>query len=100
MMRRHLVRTALALLGTVPFTCALAAQVTEVRLDHLTARPLAEAADLLENKYGWIVTYEDMPVVGTDVQDITARQRPLTPDQPFRILIPRTGNPVAFMLDE
>lgn len=94
-MKKEVLSTAIAI--AIPFV--VAAQVGEIQVGVKTRRPLSEAADLLEAKYGWIVTYEDMPVVGKDVQDITALSRPLTPNAPYRTLIP-LGIPFAFSLDE
>jgi hypothetical protein len=77
----------------------LGAQVSDVRLGDKTHRPLSEAADLFESKFGWIVTYEDVAVAGADVADSTALARPRTPNTAYRTLVP-TGLPFAFVLDE
>ena len=44
-----------------------------------TGRPLAKAADELEQTYGWVVNYEDVPVFGPDTLDITAQQHSKIP---------------------
>jgi uncharacterized membrane protein YqjE len=41
----------------------LLAQSTKQEFWFTTGRPLANAADQLEKRYGWIVTYEDVPSV-------------------------------------
>ena len=51
----------------------LNAQQREFRFDD--ARPLGQAARDLETAYGWIVTYEDVPVFGADAKDVTAEVR-------------------------
>src|SRR5262245_56284081 len=87
------------ILAMTPF--AIRAQLQQsgpVRFEH-TRRPLSEGADLLESRFGWVVTYEDVPVVGVEVEDITAKVRPLEPDRPNRTLIPK-AQPFIFQLDE
>ena len=54
-------------------------------------RPLADAIETLENRYRWVLTYEDPPYVyASDVEDVTlAVQRTYHPEK--RVLVPRGG---------
>ena len=49
---------------------------TVVEISVEGARPLADAVNLLEERYGWIITYEDAPYVhSSDVKDVTREVR-------------------------
>src|SRR5215217_1542128 len=64
------------------------------------ARPLAQATVELERAYGWIVTYEDVAVVGADTKDATAEvRRDDDANAKVRIIVPN-GLPFAFRVDE
>ena len=59
-------------------------------------RPVALAAETLEKKYGWLITYEDPPYVHeSDLLDVTEKVRrdldKFKPGQAPRILIPKGG---------
>jgi hypothetical protein len=59
-------------------------------------RPLALAAETLEKKYGWIITYEDPPYVNeSELVDVTDKVRrdldKFEPGKAPRVLIPRGG---------
>jgi hypothetical protein len=76
----------------------LVAQQHEFRFDG--ARPLGKAAQELEEQYGWIVTYEDVPVFGADTKDVTAEVRKdHDATAKNRIIVPR-GSPFGFAVDE
>src|SRR4051812_34961049 len=63
-------------------------------------RPLAQATVELERAYGWIVTYEDVAVVGADAQDVTAQvRRDHDANAKVRTIVPN-GLPFAFGVDE
>ncbi len=60
------------------------------------SRPLAEAADIIERTYGWIVTYEDPPFqFAQDTLDVTTSvRRTYTPGQ-LPVVVPRGGRLIA-----
>ena len=63
-------------------------------------RPLAQAASAFERSYGWIVTYEDVPVVGADARDVTAEGRKdHDGNAKNRVIVPN-GLPFGFTVDE
>jgi hypothetical protein len=63
-------------------------------------RPLAQATIALEHTYGWIVTYEDVPVMGADAKDVTAEVRKdHDANAKTRIIVPN-GKPFAFTVDD
>jgi hypothetical protein len=58
-------------------------------------RPLAAAAEILERRYGWVITYEDPPYVyPADIADVTAQVRRDLASNP-RVLVPN-GGPFRF----
>jgi len=76
----------------------LLAQQREFRFND--SRPLGKAAQDLEAAYGWIVTYEDVPVFGPDAKDVTAEVRKdHNANAPNRIIGPN-GSPFGFTVDE
>jgi hypothetical protein len=57
-------------------------------------RPLAAAADLLESRFGWTITYEDpLYDASMDAVDVTeeVRRSPPSPGDAARVLVPRPG---------
>ena len=59
-------------------------------------RPVATAAEMLERKYGWIVTYEDPPYAHeSDLVDVTNKVRrdldKYKPGQAPRVFVPKGG---------
>ena len=55
-------------------------------------RPLAKAADILEQHYGWVVTYEDPPFqFDQDIIDVTAAVRRTYARGQQSVLTPRGG---------
>jgi hypothetical protein len=58
-------------------------------------RPVAEAIKSLEDRYGWVITYEDPLYVNDaeviDVTDSVSREPEKTRSQGFRVLIPKGG---------
>ena len=68
-------------------------------IEVLDGRPLAKAILILEQRHGWIVTYEDARYEHeSDLQDVTAEvRRNYAPDKP-KIIAPR-GGLVSFSYD-
>jgi hypothetical protein len=63
-------------------------------------RPLGRAAQDLEAAYGWIVTYEDVPVFGADANDVTGEVRKdHDANAANRIIVPN-GSPFGLTVDE
>jgi hypothetical protein len=63
-------------------------------------RPLAQATVELERAYGWIVTYEDVAVVGADTKDVTAQvRRDHDANAKNRTIVPNSL-PFMFRIDE
>ncbi|MGE5359640.1 MAG: hypothetical protein ACM3NQ_11530 [Bacteroidales bacterium] len=88
----------LALLGL--FVPGIPTQMTASADQALTVsvddpRPLARAVQALEERHGWVITYEDPPYVDRqEIADVTASVRKDRSSQP-KVLIPR-GGPFAF----
>src|SRR5207248_1810663 len=76
----------------------LIAQQREFRFDD--ARPLGQAASDLETAYGWIVTYEDVPVFGADAKDVTAEVRKDHDAKATNRIVVPNGSPFGFIVDE
>jgi hypothetical protein len=88
--------TALAIL--VVLQPLMSAQPWPSQLDQRGAidvndpRPLASAVEVLEQRHGWVITYEDPPYLyAPDISDVTAQVRRDLSSEP-RVLIPKGGS--------
>jgi hypothetical protein len=96
MQPRSLVLIALLLAGA----SQLAAQNPSKEFRFEDGRPLAQAATELERAYGWIITYEDVPVEGADTRDVTAEVRKdHDANAKDRVIVPN-GLPFVFSVDD
>jgi hypothetical protein len=86
---------ALAFLVLFAGAASGALQQDETVTIHVSdARPLASAIKELEDRYGWVITYEDPRYVdASDVEDVTWRRKDL--DFTKKVLAPR-GGPFSF----
>lgn len=74
--------------------------INEPKTDQISVndpRPVALAAETLEKKYGWIITYEDPPYVHeSELVDVTEKVRrdldKFKPEQAPKVLIPKGGD--------
>ena len=83
--------------------------VQEAARDHISVndpRPVACAAETLEKKYGWTITYEDPPYVHeSELVDVTDKVRrdldKFEPGKAPRVLIPKGGTlTVEYSIDD
>jgi hypothetical protein len=84
----------------VGFSATVARSAAQSAKDYVAVdnpRPLAKAIEVLERRYGWIVTYEDPRVENSaDLEDVTAAVR----NSPGpRVLIPK-GSAFTFVYDK
>jgi len=89
------VLSALAFLVLFAGAASGALQQDETVTIHVSdARPLASAIKEIEDRYGWVITYEDPRYVdASDVEDVTWRRKDL--DFTKKVLAPR-GGPFSF----
>ena len=75
----------------VPSSGALqAGQTFTISVNH--PRPLASAIEVLENRHGWVITYEDPPLLHpSDIEDVTLAVRRDHDLKKPRVLAPRGG---------
>jgi hypothetical protein len=96
MVRRMLLALSFALMAIA----RTVAQDAHRQLWFDDARPLAKATRDLEDAYGWIVTYEDVEVVGADTKDVTAEvRRDHDPNARNKVIVPN-GRPFGFTVDD
>jgi hypothetical protein len=70
--------------------------VSEIKLSIDDPRPVAKAILMLEEKYGWVITYEDPRYVhDSEITDVTLKVRrdldKYEPGEAHKVLIPRQG---------
>jgi hypothetical protein len=69
-----------------------------IQVDASTGRPLAEAIRALEERYGWVITYEDPPFEhASDTEDVTSLVR-RDGDLTKKVIVPK-GFPFTFVYD-
>ncbi len=71
-------------------------EVSEIKLSVEDPRPVAKAIEMLEAKYGWVITYEDPRYAhDSEVTDVTLKVRKdldkYRPGEAPKVLIPRGG---------
>src|SRR5215469_10403415 len=76
---------------------------SKARISVEDPRPLAKAIEVLEGRYGWVITYEDPRYVySSEIKDVTLSVRRdldrFKPGQAPRVLIPKGGR-LAFDYD-
>lgn len=70
--------------------------VSEIKLSVEDQRPVAKAIEMLEAKYGWVITYEDPRYVhNSEVNDVTLKVRKdldkFKPGEAPKVLVPKGG---------
>lgn len=81
---------AVAILGSIPGGSRTVPQEQLIRLSDDPGRPLAEIVRILEERHGWVITYEDPHYVyAEEISDVTHKvSRNHAPGKP-RVLVPR-----------
>jgi hypothetical protein len=85
--------TSLIVCQPLAFATPLVSQPDQRALvDVNDSRPLASAVEILEQRYGWVITYEDPPYLyPPDISDVTAQvRRDRASDR--RVLVPKGGS--------
>lgn len=84
---------AVALVSSIGLPAAPRGQENQnVTISVHDPRPLASAIESLQNRFGWVITYEEAPwLYPGDAVDVTARVRKDRDSTKPRVLIPRGG---------
>jgi len=94
-MTRHTIAALACLASAVFGSAGLTAQSTTETLSISASRPIANAVETLERKYGWVITYEDPEYQNlSDFKDVTAAVRPaasFSDTREERVIVPRGG---------
>jgi hypothetical protein len=91
---------ALALALALSASGGLIAQSSRLEVVIDDPRPLAKAASELEQRFGWIVTYEDVPYVfAGDRRDVTLEVARVSPTGGRRVIQPN-GSPFLLSIEQ